>query len=135
MVIIGSFLNMKAIVKFLRSEKNDVLLFCAGWKGKFNLEDTVCAGAITSELLYDYIIENDSTLAAYHLYNLAKNDMKEFLKNSSHFRRLGNLDIEKDVEFCLKKNIYNVIPVLERDYLIDINRIPEIESLLKGWCR
>ncbi|WP_339609210.1 2-phosphosulfolactate phosphatase, partial [uncultured Roseivirga sp.] len=36
-VIIGSFLNLNAVVNHLMKCNNDVLLFCAGWKGRYNL--------------------------------------------------------------------------------------------------
>jgi 2-phosphosulfolactate phosphatase len=45
-VVIGSFLNMEIVAEFLKKEKKDVLFLCAGWKDKFNLEDTLLAGAI-----------------------------------------------------------------------------------------
>ena len=45
-IIIGSFLNLSAITSHLLESNNKVLLVCAGWKGKVNLEDTLFAGAI-----------------------------------------------------------------------------------------
>lgn len=50
-VVIGSFLNLQAIAEWLISRDEDVIIFCAGWKDKFNLEDTLFAGAL-SELLF-----------------------------------------------------------------------------------
>ena len=39
-VVVGSFLNLDALAKWLIKQDRDVILFCAGWKGRFNLEDT-----------------------------------------------------------------------------------------------
>ena len=39
-VIIGSFLNLTAVCDYLKTQDKDVFLLCAGWKNKFNLEDT-----------------------------------------------------------------------------------------------
>ena len=50
-IAIGSFLNMGALAEWILRQEKDVLLFCAGWKNRFNLEDTVCAGAIASKLM------------------------------------------------------------------------------------
>lgn len=45
-IIIGSFLNLNSVADMLKSSDRDLFLFCAGWKDKFNLEDTLFAGAL-----------------------------------------------------------------------------------------
>ncbi len=61
-------------------------------------------------------------LAAQHLYNQASPDMVDFLKDSSHVRRLAKLNIYKDIEFCLTPDQYTVIPVLKEGVLVPHNR-------------
>jgi 2-phosphosulfolactate phosphatase len=118
-ILIGSFLNLTAVISHLLNCKNNVLLVCSGWKGKVNLEDTLFAGAVV-DLLKDNIEPDcDAPLAAQHLYSLAKQDMDGFLKNSSHVKRLAKLNIHKDIEFCLTPDQYNVVPVL-RNGVIEI---------------
>lgn len=117
-IIIGSFLNLSAVVHHLKSTENNIVVVCAGWKGKVNLEDTLFAGALV-ELLYPEIqAECDAPLAAQHLYNQAKTNMLEFLKTSSHVKRLARLGIEKDIAFCLTPDQYNVVPILRDNVLI-----------------
>ncbi|HNA97216.1 MAG TPA: 2-phosphosulfolactate phosphatase, partial [Chitinophagaceae bacterium] len=43
-IISGSFPNLTAVCDFLVSKKKNVVLGCAGWKDRFNLEDTLFAG-------------------------------------------------------------------------------------------
>jgi 2-phosphosulfolactate phosphatase len=118
-IIIGSFLNLSAVVNHLRAGTDNILVVCAGWKGKVNLEDTLFAGAIV-ELLKDiYAPECDAPTAAQHLYNQAKYDMVDFLKDASHVRRLAKLNIYKDIEFCLTRDQYDVVPIL-RDGVLAI---------------
>jgi 2-phosphosulfolactate phosphatase len=119
-IIIGSFLNLNAIVEYLKAHKKPVLLLCAGWKNKFNLEDSLFAGAVANELIYKYDFHTacDSTIAAMHLYSLAKIDLYDFLKNSSHRERLAKLDLERDIKYCLTPNQCPVIPIMEGEYLI-----------------
>ena len=119
-VIIGSFLNLDAVVEYLRKEKKDVLFLCAGWKNKFNMEDTIYAGAVAEKLIYKYGFNStcDSTIAAMELYKLAKHDIYGFLANSSHRNRLEKLDLERDIKYCLTPNQCPVIPVLDGDFLI-----------------
>lgn len=51
MVVIGSFLNISALVSWLKKQDRDVLLLCAGWKGKINIEDSLFAGALANRLI------------------------------------------------------------------------------------
>lgn len=50
-VAIGSLLNLSALCDFLVALDEPVLILGAGWKDKFNLEDTICGGAIVDRLL------------------------------------------------------------------------------------
>lgn len=121
-VLIASFLNLSAITGYLSEQPHNVLLLCSGWKGKVNLEDTLCAGAIIENLKDSFDLECDAPLAAQRLYNQAKDDMLTFLKDSSHVRRLKNLNIHKDIAFCLTLDTYNVIPVLQNNVLVKMKR-------------
>lgn len=117
-IIIGSFLNLSAVTEYLKTGSENVLVVCAAWKGKVNLEDTLFAGALV-ENLNDHIEPDcDAPLAARHLYTLAKSDMVVFLKNSSHVKRLNRLNIHKDIEFCLTPDLYPVVPVLKNGELV-----------------
>ena len=97
---------------------NNILVVCAGWKGKVNLEDTLFAGALVEKLRNHIEPDCDAPMAAQHLYNLAKNDMVGFLSQSSHVKRLNRLNIQKDIEFCLTPDQYTVIPRLVNNELI-----------------
>ncbi len=116
-VVIGSFLNISSVANYLMAQQHDVMILCAGWKGMVNLEDTIFAGALV-ELLTTFDSENDSAIAAVALYRMAKDDMMGFLKNSSHAKRLKGLSIIKDIDFCLQRDVYNIIPVLKNGELV-----------------
>ena len=49
-IITGSFLNLDAVCDFLIKENKNVLLGCAAWKDRFNLEDAMFAGAVASKI-------------------------------------------------------------------------------------
>lgn len=119
-ILIGSFLNLEVLCEYLSAQKKDVILLCAGWKNKFNLEDTLFAGAVVEKLTNDsnYEITCDSAIASKHLYSIAKSDLFEFLGNSSHRNRLAKLDLERDIKYCLTPNQCPVIPVMEGKYLV-----------------
>ncbi len=116
-IIIGSFLNLTAVTRYLLLSEYNIVVVCAGWKGKVNLEDTLFAGAIVENLRNHIEPDCDAPLIAQHLYNLAKTDMFKFLSNSSHVKRLNRLNIVKDIEFCLTSDQYPVLPILKNGVL------------------
>ncbi|MFN5170431.1 MAG: 2-phosphosulfolactate phosphatase [Cyclobacteriaceae bacterium] len=117
-IIIGSFLNLSSVVKYLLLGEHSVLIVCAGWKGRVNLEDTLFAGAVV-EKLKDYLGPDcDAPLAARHLYNLAKNDMAGFLSESSHVKRLNRLNIHQDFEYCLTVDEFKVLPRIRNGSIV-----------------
>lgn len=119
-IVVGSFLNLDVLCEYLAAQQKDVILVCAGWKNKFNLEDTLFAGAVVEKLTAnsETAITCDSAIASKHLYGLAKDDLFEFLGNSSHRNRLAKLDLERDIQYCLTPNQCPVIPVMEGKYLV-----------------
>ena len=107
---VSSFRNIDAMAKTIIENNLDVLLFCAGWKDKFNLEDTVFAGALAQQLLDNgFTTNDDATRMACTLWNLAKPNLAEFLADASHVQRFKSLHIESDLEVCLQFNTYSDI--------------------------
>lgn len=117
-VIIGSFLNLTTVAKYLLLGENNALIVCAGWKGRVNLEDTLFAGALVEKLKEYLGPDCDAPLAAQHLYNIAKQDMVSFLNASSHVRRLNKLNIHDDIKFCVTPDQFKVLPKLSSGTLV-----------------
>ena len=121
-VVVGSFLNLDALCKWLEVQNKNVLCLCSGWQDKFNLEDTLCAGAISEYLLGTgkFKADEDSSVAAKYLYLSAKDNYFGYLKSSSHRRRLKNLKLNEDVKYCLTPNQTDVIPILKNGKLVKL---------------
>ncbi len=119
-IVIGSFLNIQTVVDYVRDLQLDVLVVCAGWKGKFNLEDTLFAGALLERLRNTFSIDSDAAQASLYLYQIAKADLLTFLWQSSHVRRLEKLGIHEDIEFCLQYDTYTALPIWRHDRLVDL---------------
>lgn len=119
-VVVGSFLNLKAVAEFARQQQRDVLVVCAGWKGQFCLEDTVFGGALAERLAAAFDVRSsDATLAALHLWEQGKADLSGYLLQSSHVRRLNSLEASKDFEFCVTIDSYaSVLPIWRDDRLV-----------------
>ncbi len=109
-VLSGSFLNLKATADYIKAQNKNVLLACASWKDRFNLEDTLFAGALYQALGDAATTICDSTIGASALYDTAKDDLFGFLKQGSHFARLSKYGLEEDMRYCCAINKHdNVI--------------------------
>lgn len=124
MIVIGSFLNISAVTGWIETQERDVLLFCAGWKNRFNLEDTVCAGAMAESLVRsgNFRIKCDSTLAALDLWNLAKENVPGYIEKAAQRSRLREKGLDDCLNFCLTKDMTSVIPVVTGGVLMAMNR-------------
>jgi 2-phosphosulfolactate phosphatase len=54
------------------------------------------------------------------LYGNAKDDLYEFMKarNASHYHRLMNFGLERDIRHCLTPNLANVLPYYKDERLL-----------------
>ena len=113
-VYVAAFLNCSITCRSLMGERGDIYLFCSGWKGLFNLEDTLLAGAMASQLIgMGAIVADDATRAAIHLWNRAQTNLSEFLSDANHVQRFQSMHAESDLDVCLKidsseKTVYYV---------------------------
>ncbi len=119
-IITGSFPNLTAVSDYLLSANKDVILGCAAWKDRVNLEDLLFAGAIINRVKNKFHINCDSSQISETLYLDARNDFYEFLKEkkASHFQRLLGYGLEKDIRYCLTPDVANVLPFYEDGKLI-----------------
>ncbi|RSK45702.1 2-phosphosulfolactate phosphatase [Hymenobacter perfusus] len=113
-IVVGAFLNLGAVADHLCHLNKDVVVVCAGWKGLFCLEDTLFGGALAARLQTDFdTTGSDATLAALDLWRAAEPDLAGYLLQSAHVRRLNSLEAHKDMEFCIRQDEYNLVPIFD----------------------
>ena len=118
-IITGSFPNLSAVCTFLINENKNVVLGCAGWKDRFNLEDTLFAGAVIAKIKENFTIHCDSSLTAELLYNQHKDNLIDFASTLTHYHRLvERFGLIEDLKFCLTPDGANVLPLYENGKLI-----------------
>ncbi len=114
-ILIGTFVNFDSIKNYLLANSQNILLLCSGWKANLSIEDTIFAGKLAADLLKSgsYQLMSDGASHAMHLYNIAQNNLFDFvLDNSARFRgKPGNLI--QDIRYCLRENLIDTIPVLK----------------------
>jgi 2-phosphosulfolactate phosphatase len=121
-IITGSFLNLSAVCDHLKGIKKNVILGCAAWKDKPNMEDSLFAGAVISRIKEQFTVNCDTSGMALTLYNAAKKDLYGFMKknDASHYHRLTNFGLEKDIRHCLTEDLANVLPEYRNGKLIAV---------------
>lgn len=121
-MVIGSFLNLTALGDWLLKQNDNVLLLCSGWRDKFNLEDSIFAGAVMERLLDSgkFGSEEDSSIAAKYLYMAARENLMSLLKAAPRRKRLEQLKLLDDVKFCLTPDQSQVIPVYKEGVLVPL---------------
>ncbi|MBC7626477.1 2-phosphosulfolactate phosphatase [Ferruginibacter sp.] len=119
-IITGSFGNLSAVCDYLIEQKRHVILGCAAWKDRVNIEDTLFAGAVISRIKEHFTINCDASQMAETMYKDARKDLFEFLKNkhASHYLRLSKFGLEKDIRYCLTEDAANVLCVYEGGKLV-----------------
>lgn len=118
-ILIGAFPNLQATVSYIQAQDKNVLIHCAGWKGHFNLEDSLYAGALVKSLESTQESSEDGALAMSRLFERVGHNLQGFLSQASHAKRLQNHGIERDIDFCLTFDLYEIVVKLdERGFLV-----------------
>lgn len=118
-VSIGAYLNFAALCNWIREQQRDVIILCAAWKNKFNLEDSVFAGAVAEALLEQggFSTECDSARAAMDLYELAGKDLLGYVEKSAQRHRLKKNRLDDVLEYCHTFDVTEKVPLLKNNYL------------------
>ncbi|MBN2639718.1 MAG: 2-phosphosulfolactate phosphatase [Bacteroidales bacterium] len=114
-IVVGSFVNLQATADWLKKTDKNVLIYCAGWKNKVNMEDSLFAGALSSLLIhdYDFTTECDSAKMTMQQWDMAKKDVMGYIENASHRNRLRNLVDDELMNYTFNMNTSNIVPLLK----------------------
>jgi 2-phosphosulfolactate phosphatase len=105
-VLLGSLLNLDAVVSAVRERGENVVVVCAGWKTLFAIDDAYCAGRITCEL------EGERTDAAVAAEVIAGNFSRSI--DGINARTYGPPGLEDDLAWVTQDNLLDVVPKLSR---------------------
>lgn len=115
-LFIGAFSNINALVDKCLSAGERIVVLCAGWNNKVNIEDTLFGGAFAEKMSEktEVVFESDTVRMAIQLWNLAKENPIEFVKSSDHYKRLVDNGVESDAAFCFMQNTVSVVPIYDK---------------------
>lgn len=117
-VLVGAFLNLSSLTDYISKSGKDLLIHCAGWKGKTNMEDTLFAGALIDSLTSTHDLGCDTPHMALKYYQSVKTELADTITNSAHAKRLNKLSVIEDIKFCAQIDTFSVLPKMNGDRLI-----------------
>lgn len=115
-LVAGAFVNLSRVAAFCEACGTDVLVLCAGWNNRVNVEDTLFAGALAERLLQSgwFAATSDAVRMALSLWEAGKADLKTFLQGTEHLQRLLAHGLERDVDYCLTLDAAPALPVFDK---------------------
>lgn len=121
-VLIGSFLNLRAVAGWIeRRRPGRLIIICSGTGEQAAYEDTLAAGALAELLqpVFTAAQTRDSVHLARQAFRAAQNDLRTAMEFSSNARRLlKNPDLAPDVEVCLRRDTLDFNAALMADGMV-----------------
>ena len=105
-VLLGSLLNLSALVHAVRRTGGDVAILCSGSKGAFALDDAYCAGRIVEALDGE---RSDAAIGAGVIARAWPDPLAGL-----NARTYGPPGLEADIEFCAQVDLLDVVPRFSR---------------------
>jgi 2-phosphosulfolactate phosphatase len=114
-VLVGTFLNAAAVAQraeeLARMEGIGVSFVLAGEKGRFSLEDFLCAGAIADGFKAGNVRFHDKVRAALLGFRQAERDLIENVMLTEHAKHLVSLGFRQDIDFSCQLNLLKIVPI------------------------
>jgi 2-phosphosulfolactate phosphatase len=102
-ILVGSLLNLDAVVAAAKACRTDVEIVCAGVEGAFALDDAYCAGRIADLLAGD---RTDAAEAAVRIGSSFASAEEAFRTSVNPHQR----SIEDDLLWCARESVLAVVP-------------------------
>lgn len=115
-VVVGSFLNLQAVVDELARAGAEPVFLCSGRETKFGLEDAVCAGKMAAALMdsagagAEWEL-NDGALAALALAE-EYGELEALFAQVGAGKQIADAGLGEDLAFCARVDQHDVVPVL-----------------------
>jgi 2-phosphosulfolactate phosphatase len=119
-VSVGGFVNAAGVARWAAAEPDDVLLVCAGERGRFCLEDAVCAGLLVARLEEAHGALSDSARAARALWARYAGDLPAMLEDAAWAQALVAQGRGSDLPLCVALDVHHVVPVARAGALVAV---------------
>lgn len=115
-LLVGAFSNLNAVADFCIKQKKDVMILCAGWENRFNIEDTLFGGALANVLSQrgGYTLASDAAQVAVSMWKEAEPNARLYVEKSEHIKRLEANGLADSVEYCLTLDTVPLVPIFNK---------------------
>jgi len=114
-VLVGTFLNADAAARRAEElavkEGIGVSFVLAGEKGRFSLEDFLCAGAVADGFKPGSVRFHDKVRAALLAFKQAEGDLIRNVMAAEHSKHLATLGLRRDIDFSCQLNLLEIVPI------------------------
>lgn len=116
-LLVGAFSNLNAVADFCIKQRKDVMILCAGWQNRFNIEDTLFGGALASALIENgnYSVASDATNVALSMWKEAASNPRHYVERSEHIKRLEASGLGDCVDYCLAIDTVPLVPIFDKE--------------------
>lgn len=121
-VVIGAFINLSVVAEWVKEKDKDIIIFCSGWKNSFCIEDTLYAGALIEKLGCNFQPFGDAAIAAIDLWEIAKQNLEQYIKKLAHVHRLESFGLAGIVPYTFTIDTSTSLPTLKDGILTNRNR-------------
>jgi 2-phosphosulfolactate phosphatase len=104
--LVGSLLNLDAVALAVRERGEDLTVVCAGFEGRFAIDDAYCAGRIVA------LLDGERTDAATAAEVIARAYPKAI--DGINARTYGPPGLEDDIAWCSQVSVLDVVPRFTR---------------------
>lgn len=110
-ILIGALINAKAVAQKIIELGDDLVIVNAGTCGQFSIDDFICSGYIIDCIMNKIkAVASDVAKTAEYIYS-QNPDISEFVKLARHYNVMMKLNLQKDIKYCLNKDIVSIVPV------------------------
>lgn len=125
---IASFLNLKSLCDFLKTEDKDCVFLCAGTENSFSLDDALCAGMIICELSS---YQKTDLAIALEKIAISSKSIEETLSGTKHYEYLKSIGFSEDLKHCCSLNKYPLLLEYQKEKnYIEQERISDARLLI-----
>lgn len=118
-ILIAAMINARAVAKKLIEINEDVVIINAGTNGSFSMDDYICSGYIINEMLnHDKGLELTDIAKTAHIIYKGNSDILSYVKEATHYSVMKSLNLDCDIEYCIKKSIINIVPEYKNSSII-----------------
>ena len=123
LILTAGLVNISKVADKVAKTGKDLAILCAGEKGDFSIEDTICGGMLLHKLITEHNLNlelNDAGSLALLLYRNYSQSLKETIAAGEHGKYLAEIGFARDVELASSPDAIPVLPVLkDRRIILD----------------